>query len=298
MWVWRCLALINRRRADWSLRPAQRHTRFVTNGKLSFSHLSFQEYFAASALVRHPDPRLLKEELFSPWYRGVWSFYFGLKRSAEDLGLLNSKRLKDNGLNLVEFLREADYTPSSIRRKLISFASADILGTETLAETDLQACAQIGESVLEGLLDAVKRTEYKTSRNTLRVASYLDNEHARVFCYSNPKLIECAPLEEQILILCRATEWMHTAEDTAQALEYFELVVKKIAASETWFGSRKEYRNAQFTNLLTYARSLPIVIRREKSNRALLNSLDNAITKCVRYIRHEARKRNWNLPNA
>jgi hypothetical protein len=58
---------------------------------IEFPHLSFQEYFAAKRLFRIHDKRLIEGSLLDEWWRGTFIFYFGLKRSMDEI-LIASKK--------------------------------------------------------------------------------------------------------------------------------------------------------------------------------------------------------------
>jgi NACHT domain len=127
---------------------------------LEFSHLSFQEYFAAKKISRSPDRALLLRTMFDDWWRGTWTFFFGMSRTLDDLYLPSQSKLHRSQA-LGAYLAEADYTSPKKRREVLRLIGYDILNQPRLGENTALYYAAYGYEIIQEMTPEVSRSNFR-----------------------------------------------------------------------------------------------------------------------------------------
>ncbi|MCX7112810.1 MAG: NACHT domain-containing protein [Proteobacteria bacterium] len=256
--------------------------RFAEEDKLEFVHLSFQEYFVAKSLVRIGNQKLLKSQLFDNWYRGVWVFYFGIKRSMEEISTISAKIFHCYGLRLMEYLLEADYTPAQIKNQFFNYASHDILDKASLSDAELFACSQIGVSLLYGLKEVIRESEgRKKPRNLFKIAVHLDTDKSRLFVLESQDLLGSLSLKDQEFMVEKIPIWVNNKEWT----KYFNALCVAIENNVEWTRLERRESEERLRFLENCAMVLYGRIKDKVVNKEYLVNVHRKLTETIRIIK-------------
>ena len=252
----------------------------VDSAVFSFTHLSFQEFFAARALARTSDGRLLRESIFDEWFRGIWVFYFGIKQTLEEASQLKAKRLSGNGLRLLEYLAEAEFTPVKLRRRLVQATMRDLLDRENLTDAEVLACGQAGDELFPSLVETFERARGKRStKNIFRIACYLKRPSLRNYLYRSEKVLNDSTADDIVTVFLHAESWL----DSAEAEAFFENAL--IVLPKKWSGSQLEDKClANRKQLSDYERELTARIELTAGNRDGVVKARNFVRRALREL--------------
>jgi hypothetical protein len=136
---------------------------------MEFTHLSFQEFFAASSLARSFNQEQLIRTIYDEWWRGVWTFFFGLRRTLDDVKLPRQSRIR-RAPALRAFLAEADFTSDAKRREVIEIIAAEVLRQPRLDQPTAQYYASFGLELVNALAADVEAARSESTINLFNFA--------------------------------------------------------------------------------------------------------------------------------
>lgn len=117
-----------------------------------FSHLSFQEFFAASYIRRTSSIAEYFGKSFDSWWRGVMLFAIGFVESISPdyIAFLRKRgsRTAQNVHFLLEYLSEAPYTERPNREKIFQIVAGQLLNSGALSEELIAECRPHDEAIL------------------------------------------------------------------------------------------------------------------------------------------------------
>ena len=205
--------------------------RFSGDQELEFPHLSFQEYFAAKRFLRIPDLNFLKMNLVNGWWRGTWLFYFGLKRSMDELSIRGHRKLKGSGLALMEFLEEADYSSKKTKKAIVGIVGNDLLGRRELSEAEMEACSRLGKNLLEALYSSLETSTVSTDPTIYFKLIFSTNSPGSMAILINSlHFVNRLPTEEIIWLLSKLVFFLHGDKDD-RWLQFFHNVYDELDES-------------------------------------------------------------------
>ncbi|MCP4606530.1 MAG: NACHT domain-containing protein [Proteobacteria bacterium] len=123
-----------------------------------YSHLSFQEFFAAKQLIRLADKKVVQRFLFTDWWKNCLIFYFGLTRTMDGLRL-SSKKAFDRGYILIEYLADADYTSDEQRMTVFEIMAQHIMRDPDPPGSVLDACRKLQVGLIPAMERVFSRTD-------------------------------------------------------------------------------------------------------------------------------------------
>jgi hypothetical protein len=148
------------------------------NPQFEFVHLSFQEFFAASYLNRMQDMSTVQKYLYNNWWKNTILFYFGLRRNMDDFRF-SKKRAGGEGLRLMEFLSEANFTGQIMKKKIFEIVAKDLLYSH-ITQNDLEICASLGDEIISILTPIVENKSFRGNiYNYFRILLSINSENSR-----------------------------------------------------------------------------------------------------------------------
>jgi hypothetical protein len=148
-----------------------------SDSQIEFSHMSFQEYFAARKLSHemsgHP-----YEYLYDEWWRGVCAFLYGIRRSMDGLALARNRKHR-SAEALGTYLAEADYTSPDQRSGVLLVIGNELLNRPRLDEASTRFYSAYGYELVALMDREVMNSDNKVNGfNYVLLALTCDDERA------------------------------------------------------------------------------------------------------------------------
>lgn len=171
-----------------------------------FVHLSFQEFFAAKNILRNQDISTIQSFLFDDWWKNSILFFFGLRRNLDGIQIQTGRRQDVNGIALLEYLAEADYTDDTTKNNIYSIIGKHLIKVKP-NENDLKIISSFGDEVALILVQIIDdQQELMTPTvitNVFILFSTINTRTSDQYLLSNSKLLNVLTMKQMAEILYR-----------------------------------------------------------------------------------------------
>ncbi len=208
--------------------------------RFEFVHLSFQEFFVARRLSRMQDLRLVEKKLFNPWWRNVCLFYFGLRKTLDGISFTKEKRVLGRGLQLLEYMIEAEYTSSSFRERVMAQVAKDVLHSSALVQSELDTCTKLGDEIVAFLSENVERPRFNgVYYNYMKILAMIGTDRSIEKLAGTREHIRSIGIEELPHILVHIDKMLNGIKETEFAVRLLEELREKSKSARLVVEKRK-----------------------------------------------------------
>ena len=167
--------------------------RLPRSDSFEFTHLSFQEFFAAQWAQRTLGKADVQRLIFDEWWRTSVRFYCGLTRTLD--GIVPKRKAISRGkiMWLGEYLVEADYTSAKTKGVVLDLVAEELAFSAAVEDREIQYAAQFGDQLVSRMVKRINlinqnlgTSEHPTNKssvinrlNFLRLLVAVDSQLAR-----------------------------------------------------------------------------------------------------------------------
>jgi hypothetical protein len=201
--------------------------------KFEFTHLSFQEFYAAKYLIRNTEAKRIQELLLDDWWRNALVFYFGLRQSMDGIPIPPGHQAEGRAIAFIEYLQEGTFTSLKTRGQIYQLMARELLYSTRLSSGEFEICARSGDGLLDAVRERVRDKKFGgIVYNYFKLILMVHTPKARSSFREDAALLSRINDRELLELLCenvnlfRDDEWLKDLRDVLAVSKKNKTIVR------------------------------------------------------------------------